>query len=85
MPRLVVPFKDKPKKNREELESEVAQFLKNGGKIQHLPTYAESREAEWIFGKKLKLNINAGKNEKLILKNWKRNTRQDEKGWFDID
>jgi len=46
MPRLVVPFKDKPKKNREELESEVAQFLKNGGKIQHLPTYAESREAE---------------------------------------
>ena len=46
MPRLVVPFKDKPKKNREELESEIAAFLKKGGKIQHLPTYAESREAE---------------------------------------
>ena len=46
MPRLVVPFKDKPKKNTEELESEVAQFLKNGGKIQHLPTYAKSKETK---------------------------------------
>ena len=44
MPRLEVPFKDKPKKNREELESEVAQFLKNGGKIQYIEHTFENRE-----------------------------------------
>jgi hypothetical protein len=46
IPRLVPPLnvKRRPKKNRKELEAEVAAFLKKGGKIKYLPTYIGNRE-----------------------------------------
>jgi|TARA_R100000322_G_scaffold91146_1_gene56705 hypothetical protein len=46
IPRLVPPreIKRRPTKNREELEAEVAAFLKKGGKIQYIKHTFENRE-----------------------------------------
>jgi len=51
IPQLVPPrqVKIRPKKDRAELEAEVAEFLKNGGKIDYVTDSSRNKEASIKF------------------------------------
>ena len=51
IPQLVPPrkFNPKPKKDRAELEAEVAEFLKNGGKIDYVTDSSRNKGASLKF------------------------------------